>query len=97
MADSEMIAMMESSVEFMEKNIQGDDYSTSFRGFKQYEIDKVRRDLDIMRQGMEQSRLNTSMIRFAQYVDELDRRRNTNFKETFPELINFYERCKNEQ
>ena len=92
-----MIAMMESSVEFMEKNIQGDDYSTSFRGFKQYEIDKVRRDLDIMRQGMEQSRLNTSMIRFAQYVDELDRRRNTNFKETFPELINFYERCKNEQ
>lgn len=97
LADADMISMVERSVEFMEKNIQGDDYSTSFRGFKQYEIDKVKRDLDIMRQGLEQNRLNTSMIRFAQYVDELDRRRNTNFKETFPELINFYERCKNEQ
>jgi hypothetical protein len=50
-----------------------------------------------MRQGMRDNELNTSLIRFAQYVDELDRRRNTNFKETFPELINFYERCKNEQ
>ena len=94
LADADMIAMVERSVEFMEKNIQGDDYSTSFRGFKQYEIDKVRRDLDIMRQVMEPSRLNTDMKRFSQYVDELDRRRNTSFANTFPELVTFYNKCK---
>jgi organic radical activating enzyme len=94
LADADMISMVERSVEFMEKNIQGDDYSTSFRGFKQYEIDKVRRDLDIMRQVMEPSRLNTDMKRFSQYVDELDRRRNTSFAKTFPELVTFYNKCK---
>jgi len=94
LADAGMISMVERSVEFMEKNIQGDDYSTSFRGFKQYEIDKVRRDLDIMRQVMEPSRLNTDMKRFSQYVDELDRRRNTSFANTFPELLTFYNKCK---
>jgi hypothetical protein len=89
-----MISMVERSVEFMEKNIQGDDYSTSFRGFKQYEIDKVRRDLDIMRQEMDSKRLNTDMKRFSQYVDELDKRRNTSFANTFPELLTFYNKCK---
>lgn len=94
MADDNMISMVEHCVEFMEKNIQGDDYSTSFRGFKQYEIDKVRRDLDIMKQGLDPNRLNTDMIRFSQYVDELDRRRNTSFAQTFPELLTFYNKCK---
>jgi organic radical activating enzyme len=94
LADTGMISMVERSVEFMEKNIQGDDYSTSFRGFKQYEIDKVRRDLDIMRQEMDSKRLNTDMKRFSQYVDELDKRRNTSFANTFPELLTFYNKCK---
>ena len=79
---------------FMKENLQKEDYNTSFRGFKEYEIDKVQRDLDIMRQGLDEYKLNTDMIRFAQYVDELDFHRYTNFKKTFPEMVEYYERCK---
>jgi hypothetical protein len=28
--------------------------------------------------------------RFVEFVDELDRRRNTNFKDVFPELAEYY-------
>ena len=31
---------------------------------------------------------------FAAFVDEYDHRRGTDFKATFPELINFYNQCK---
>ena len=92
-ADSDMIAIMEECVEFMRNNVP-ENFSQSFRGFRPHEVDKVQRDLDIMRQGKDESELIIDMIRFAQYVDELDRRRGTNFVETFPEMKSFYERCK---
>ena len=31
---------------------------------------------------------------FQQYVDQLDKRRDTSFLEVFPEYTNFYEYCK---
>jgi len=92
--EPEIIEQFEDCLKFMRENVQKEDYNRSLRGFKPYEIDKVQRDLDILKAGMDPHQKQLDMKRFAEYVDEMDRRRNTNFKETFPELINFYNKCK---
>lgn len=74
----------------MEANVQKDDYDTSFRGFKPYEIMKLKRNLAIMSQGYAADEQNLNQKRFVEYVNELDRRRGTNFLQTFPELSEFY-------
>jgi hypothetical protein len=92
--ETEIIEQFEDCLQFMRDNVQQEDYNRSLRGFKPYEIDKVKRDLDILKAGMDPKQKQLDMKRFPEYVDEMDRRRNTNFKETFPELINFYNKCK---
>lgn len=61
-------------------------------GFNQLEIDKVKR----LQAFMLHKEDNTDTYRkdFAIFVDEHDRRRGTNFLETFPEYLDFYNLCK---
>jgi organic radical activating enzyme len=96
LSGTDMEDVMEDCLQFMRDNLDTSEHDGAlcFNGFRQYEIDKVQRDLDIMRQPLPKEHLWIDSTRFTQYVDELDRRRNTNFKETFPELNNFYESCK---
>lgn len=64
--------------------------------FSQHEIDRYKRVWDIYKNNKwdnETRRMNRSW--FAQYVDQLDTRRNTNFLETFPEYSEFYEYASN--
>ena len=77
----------------MEENVQKDDYDTSYRGFKPYEILKLKRNLAVMKQGFAADEQLINEKRFVQYVDELDRRRGTNFLETFPEMETFYNKA----
>lgn len=81
---------LEECIEFMETNVQKEDYRTSFRGFKPYEILKLRRNLAVLRQGFAPEEFRLNHRRFVQYVDELDRRRRTDFPAVFPELADFY-------
>jgi hypothetical protein len=74
----------------MEDNVQKEDYDTSFRGFKPYEILKLKRDLAVMRQQYTAQEKLVNQTRFVEFVNELDRRRDTNFKDTFPELVEYY-------
>jgi hypothetical protein len=92
--EPEIIEQIEDCLEFMRENVQKEDYNRSLRGFKPYEIDKVQRDLDILKAGMDPVQKQLDMKRFAEYVDEMDKRRNTDFMTTFPELNNFYKKCK---
>ena len=41
-------------------------------------------------------KLNEGRRDFYNWFTEYDRRRGTNFEKTFPELINFYYKCKDE-
>jgi len=84
---------VEKCLKYMEENIQGEDYLETFEGFKPYEILKIKRDLAVMKEPLnpQQSLLNKK--NFYLYVTELDRRRNTNFLETFPELKDYWEEC----
>lgn len=64
--------------------------------YKNYEIDKLKRTATMMVEGIKSPSDQNLINRkdFAIFVDEHDRRRGTNFLETFPEMETFYEFCK---
>ena len=95
-AGTQWETLIEECIEFMEENVQKDDYDTSFRGFKPYEILKLKRNLAVMKQGFSESERSLNERRFVQYVDELDRRRGTSFLTTFPEMEFFYNKAANQ-
>ena len=80
---------MEQAIEFMrEHEMQAGDMI----GFKDYEIQRMERNLAWMRQvpaTVEQDRAD-----FYRFFSEHDRRRKTNFLKTFPEMTEFWEECK---
>lgn len=71
-------------------------YKNEKDGFTQLEIDKVKRLRAFMKHkdSIEPGKLDVYRKDFAIFVDEHDRRRNTNFLEAFPEYKDFYEMCK---
>jgi organic radical activating enzyme len=64
---------------------------TRFKGFKDYEIQRLDRDIGWMKQSdiTKQHRAD-----FYKFFNEHDRRRGTNFLETFPEMKSWWEECK---
>jgi organic radical activating enzyme len=87
------IQEVERCLKFMEENVQGDDYSETFEGFKPYEILKLKRDLAVMKESVNENQLELNKINFLLYIKEMDKRRGTNFIETFPELTYYWEDC----
>ncbi len=87
------IQEVERCLKFMEDNVQGDDYLETFEGFKPYEILKVKRDLAVMRESLDQQQSLLNKRNFYLYIKELDKRRQTNFLLTFPELRNYWKEC----
>jgi organic radical activating enzyme len=65
---------------------------TRFRGFKDYEVTKLQRVVDWMHEHHREH--TTAMADFYRFFDEHDRRRKTNFLETFPEMSDWYNNCK---
>jgi organic radical activating enzyme len=63
-----------------------------FQGFKDYELSRLDRDIAWMRagQGADHSRARADFYRF---FSEHDRRRSTNFLETFPEMRSWWAEC----
>ena len=57
------------------------------------EVDQLRRMLDYMNSSIDDDKLTLLRTDFKSFVDEYDRRRNTNFNQVFPELTNFYNLC----
>lgn len=85
---------LERVADWMELNKETPD--KPFRGFKDYEIQRMRRDIDWMREG---SKLDTSYVTqqradFYRFFNEHDKRRKTNFLETFPEMKEFWNECR---
>lgn len=67
-----------------------------FNGFKDYEIQRMERDLDWMREG---SKLDADYVKlqradFYRFFDEHDKRRSTNFETTFPQMAEFWRECR---
>lgn len=66
-----------------------------FKGFKDYELHRLQRVIDYMREGCKQDPEYVKMQRanFYRFFNEHDKRRGTSFVETFPEMKEFWNNC----
>lgn len=85
--------VLENIKDFMKQNIETE--STPFNGFKDYEIQRLDRDIAWMRDGqsMDIQKKNAIKADFYRFFAEHDRRRNTNFVNTFPEMSDWWKEC----
>ena len=81
---------LETVLEWMQQNPD----NGKFRGFKDYEIQRLRRDIDWMRQRPNEPVLQQNKADFYRFFTEADRRHNTNFLEVFPEMREFWLECR---
>lgn len=91
LASKEMLQPLLNSIEFMEQNKET--VSNRFKGFKDYEIDKVKRLYDWAVEPMPKEEEILHKKNFIMHFREHDKRRATNLKETFPEMLEFIEEC----
>jgi sulfatase maturation enzyme AslB (radical SAM superfamily) len=87
----EMVSVLENSIKFMK--LFRETPEKRFKGFKDFEISKVQRLIDWIKSDADFDR-ETQMKNFYLYFSEHDRRRDTSFVEVFPELNNFWNKCK---
>ncbi len=77
--------VMQNCIQYMQDNLD------EMHGFKDYEVLKMQRDLDWMLQGT--TDVERKRGDFYKFFSEHDRRRGTNFLETFPEMEQFWRQC----
>lgn len=81
---------LEETIAFMKQH-PTDWHSDSFAGFYDFEIDKVERNLKIMReQRYNGQTLDIAKDNFKKFFGEYDRRKELSFVDVFPELANLY-------
>ena len=86
----EMVVVLEEALAFMKQHQET--WETRFKGFKDFEIDKVQRLINWIT-GSE-FKNEAALKNFYLYFNEHDRRRNTNFQLTFPELTDLWTKGK---
>ena len=69
--------------------------SEPFNGFKDYEVQRIQRDIDWMQNSnLDRQEICARKADFYKFFSEHDRRRGTSFLATFPELTAFWQQCK---
>jgi organic radical activating enzyme len=70
--------------------------SGRFDGFKDYEIQRLRRDIDWMKKGkkLHEKYLHDTRADFYRFFHEYDQRRGLSFEQTFPQMKEFWQECK---
>jgi organic radical activating enzyme len=82
-------AKLEQARDFMLVNLETE--SDPFHGFKDYEVQRLERDIAWMRS---MSNVSTKDLGdFYRFFNEHDRRRGTNFEKAFPEMISWWKQC----
>ena len=79
--------------EFMKQNLETEQHP--FHGFKDYEVQRLDRDIAWMREGqkMDRALVNQHRADFYRFFAEHDRRRDTDFLKTFPEMSAWWKEC----
>lgn len=97
LATSEMLQPLLDSIEYMEANKET--ANNRFKGFKDFEVDKVRRLYDWACEPLNTHEAQKAKRNFDLFFKQHDSRRNTDIRQTFPELKDFIEECRlsNEQ
>jgi organic radical activating enzyme len=94
--EKDMIPMIYDQVTQMYQNLEYKHWmGTANRGFFEYEADKLKRIWEMAEAYVPDEYCTVSRKNFVAFVDEHDKRRGTNFLETFPEFEQTYSRWKN--
>jgi organic radical activating enzyme len=94
--EPEQIQLIYDQVTFMYQNLEYKNwYGTANRGFFEHEADKLKRIYNIAKDNKIDNWTNVNRKNFIAFVDEHDRRRGTNFLQTFPEYQSVYDKWKN--
>ena len=85
---------LEDVANWMEQHLETPD--DPFHGFKDYEVQRMRRDIAWMRKGAELGAdyLQAQRADFYRFFNEHDKRRGTDFLETFPDMEEFWKECR---
>jgi hypothetical protein len=85
---------LERVADWMELNLETPEHP--FRGFKDYEVQRMRRDVDWMKEGrtLDPKYLMAQRADFYKFFNEHDKRRKTSFEETFPQMLEFWKECR---
>ncbi len=85
---------LEQVANWMELNLETPD--RPFQGFKDYEVQRMRRDIDWMREGQKLDRDYVVKQRadFYRFFTAHDNRRKTDFLATFPQMKEFWDECR---
>ena len=83
---------MEDAIDFMEQHRANEDY-VDYKGFKDFEIAKAKRNLELMKKDITMDKLQRDRADFYKFFTEHDNRRSTNFLGTFPEMADFWFLC----
>jgi len=88
------VGVLERVADWMELNLESPD--KPFQGFKDYEVQRMRRDIDWMKEGrnLDPDYVKLQRADFYRFFNEHDKRRHTNFQETFPEMQEFWNECR---
>jgi len=81
---------LEKAADFMEQNLET--VSNPFYGFKDYEVQRLRRDIAWMREGQHQDN-SQQKADFYRFFNEHDQRRGTDFLKSFPEMRAWWAEC----
>jgi len=92
LASPEMLQPLLDSIEYMEANKET--INNRFKGFKDYEIDKVKRLYEWAKQPLNTHEEERAKKNFNLFFNQHDSRRNTNIRKTFPTLVDFIEECR---
>jgi organic radical activating enzyme len=84
-------AVLEKTKQYMQDNIETN--ANRFHGFKDYEIQRLDRDIAWMRNGQSPEELDRNRADFYRFFAEHDRRRGTDFLATFPEMSQWWQEC----
>jgi organic radical activating enzyme len=97
LADESMLPLIHDQVTHMYRNLECKSWEgTANKGFYEHEADKLKRIYEMAKNAVENKNEFVDWNRhdLVKFVDEHDLRRGTNFLETFPEMENFYNMCK---
>ena len=84
------VRQLEHARDFMLDNMVSD--SNPFHGFKDYEVQRLERDIAWMREGQQRNN-SAAQADFYRFFAEHDRRRGTNFLQAFPEMQAWWAEC----
>jgi hypothetical protein len=88
------VGILERVADWMELNLETAD--APFQGFKDYEVQRLRRDIDWMKEGcnLDPEYVKLQRADFYRFFNEHDHRRGTDFLNTFPEMSQWWTECK---